>query len=382
MKTKNTSASTLKKLFKTVFTFALFIAIYANFGMTCVSAQSRISATITYQTFYDELSPYGHWIEYSGYEHVWSPNVDGDFRPYLTNGSWEYTTDGWAWVSNYDWGWAPFHYGRWLYDPLYGWLWIPGYEWSPAWVTWGEVDDYYAWAPLGPLVNVGLAYYNWRPNAFYWNIVRRNHIYDRDVSRFAEDRSRDNTFVNRIHTLNNFNRTFIHNQYYSHGPELKNVEEYTSRRITPVSIKSAAKIIPAKREGNNLHLYRPAVVHPQPPVFRRMNIDNAPMRTGEENFRQQNNNNRNSQLIENNRQDQNREARKTRSLEKAPRNQNMEVRTSPLLERRRQIYNTEEQRMPPVDRATQRQNIERMPEMRSPARSFESRMPQGSGRRR
>src|SRR5690606_14132656 len=120
------------------------------------------SATITYQTFYDELSPYGNWIEYPGYEHVWSPNVEGDFRPYLTNGNWEYTTDGWAWASNYDWGWAPFHYGRWLYEPSYGWLWVPGYEWSPAWVTWGEVDGFYAWAPLYPGVNMGYEYNDWR----------------------------------------------------------------------------------------------------------------------------------------------------------------------------------------------------------------------------
>ncbi|WHF52886.1 hypothetical protein QGN23_06290 [Chryseobacterium gotjawalense] len=371
METTNTSTNTLKKLFETVFIFALFIAMYANFGITKVFAQSRISATITYQTFYDELSPYGNWIEYPGYDHVWSPNVNGDFRPYLTNGNWEYTNDGWAWASNYDWGWAPFHYGRWLYDPQYGWLWIPGYEWSPAWVTWGEVDNYYAWAPLGPLVSVGFAYNNWRPNAFYWNIVPREHIHDRDISRFAEDRGRDNAFTNRIQTLNNFDRTSIHNHYYSRGPELKNVEQYTNRQIPPVSIKSAAKIMPAKREGNNLQLYRPEVIHPQPSVFKRMNIENPPIRTGEErgafpsrNSNQQNNN-RNPQVIENNRQNQNAEVRRSQPIENSP-----------------QIRNTEEQRMPSVDRAVQRQNVERMPEMRSPARSSENRMPQGSGRRR
>jgi hypothetical protein len=41
--------------------------------------------TVTYQTFYDELSPYGKWIDYPGYGYVWSP-AEPDFRPYYTNG--------------------------------------------------------------------------------------------------------------------------------------------------------------------------------------------------------------------------------------------------------------------------------------------------------
>lgn len=425
MKTTNTSTNTLKKLFKNVFIFALFIAMYANFGITKVFAQARISASITYQSFYDNLSPYGNWIEYPGYDHVWSPNVDGDFRPYLTNGNWEYTNEGWAWASNYDWGWAPFHYGRWIYDPQYGWLWIPGYEWSPAWVTWGQVDNYFAWAPLGPRVNVGYAYNNWRPNSIYWNIVPREHIYDRDVSRFAEDRDRDNSFVNRIQTIDNFNRTSIHSQYYSRGPQLKNVEQYTNRKITPVSIQSADRMMPAKREGSNLQIYRPAVVHPQPTVFKRMNSDSTPMRNeGDagvisnqrsnqqnnadvlrsqpvENARQnQNGNLRNTPAVVNVPQNQNTQVRKTQSvqrvpqtqntnvpktepIENIPQNQNMELRRSQPAENMRPVQHMEEQRMPSVDRSMQRQNIERMPEMRSPAGSFESsRTQENSGRRK
>src|SRR5665213_1919979 len=67
----------------------------------------------TDQVFYDELSPYGQWIDYPDYGYVWQPNVDQDFRPYDTNGYWVYSDYGWTWVSNYSWGWAPFHYGNW-----------------------------------------------------------------------------------------------------------------------------------------------------------------------------------------------------------------------------------------------------------------------------
>ncbi|SFM57801.1 hypothetical protein SAMN05428949_0042 [Chitinophaga sp. YR627] len=107
------------------------------------------AATVTYQTFYDELSPYGQWIDYPGYGYVWSPSV-ADFRPYYNNGGWINTNYGWSWNSGYSWGWGPFHYGRWFYEAGYGWLWLPGYEWSPAWVSWRNSTDYYGWAPLAP----------------------------------------------------------------------------------------------------------------------------------------------------------------------------------------------------------------------------------------
>ena len=65
---------------------------------------------VSYQTFYDELSPHGRWIDYPQYGYVWVPNAGPSFRPYSTNGHWVWT-DGyqWMWVSNYSWGWAPFH---------------------------------------------------------------------------------------------------------------------------------------------------------------------------------------------------------------------------------------------------------------------------------
>src|SRR5436189_4063176 len=91
---------------------------------------------VSYQTFYDELSPYGHWVDYPNYGYVWVPDAESDFRPYSTRGHWAYTDNyEWMWVSDYDWGWAPFHYGRWDYDSYIGWYWVPGYEWSPAWVA-------------------------------------------------------------------------------------------------------------------------------------------------------------------------------------------------------------------------------------------------------
>ncbi|MBN8857993.1 MAG: hypothetical protein J0H29_06375 [Sphingobacteriales bacterium] len=228
---------------------------------------------ITYQDFYDGLSPYGTWIDYPGYGHVWSPRLGADFRPYATNGHWLYSNEGWAWASDYGWGWAPFHYGRWIYDDTYGWLWIPGYEWSPAWVTWGYVDNYYCWAPLMPGVNVGVAFGSWIPHPIYWNVVERSHIYDHNIGTLLQRPEVVNNIQNHITVINNFSNTAIHNQFYSRGPQVNEVEKYTNRQIVITPLHNVPNSTLAKQENNRLNVYRPQVQHAQPREFRR--IDNA-----------------------------------------------------------------------------------------------------------
>ena len=56
--------------------------------------------------------------------------------------------NGWTWDSDYPWGWAPFHYGRWDFDKDEGWFWIPGNEWGPGWVLWNKPPGHYRWTPL------------------------------------------------------------------------------------------------------------------------------------------------------------------------------------------------------------------------------------------
>lgn len=120
------------------------------FVMNTKKTQAETPMGVSFQVFYDELSPYGDWINDPRHGYIWLPYVDRDFHPYGSNGHWAMTEYGNTWVSYYDWGWAPFHYGRWLYDDYYGWAWVPGYEWGPAWVNWRTGGGYYGWAPLGP----------------------------------------------------------------------------------------------------------------------------------------------------------------------------------------------------------------------------------------
>ena len=73
-----------------------------------------------------------------------------DFAPYWTNGRWVFTDYGWTWESDWNWGWAPFHYGRWAMVQPRGWCWVPGTLWGPAWVAWRVGRTNVGWAPLPP----------------------------------------------------------------------------------------------------------------------------------------------------------------------------------------------------------------------------------------
>ncbi len=61
-----------------------------------------------------------------------------------------YTDAGWTWVSEEPFGWATYHYGRWVRLRRIGWVWVPGEEWAPAWVSWRTSKNYVGWAPLPP----------------------------------------------------------------------------------------------------------------------------------------------------------------------------------------------------------------------------------------
>lgn len=117
----------------------------------------------------EELDANGSWRPGTEYGAVWFPNnVPAEWTPYH-NGHWVHRALwGWVWVEDEQWGYAPFHYGRWV--NLNGrWGWVPGPPaehpvWSPALVAFvGGVNvggaAASAWFPLGP----GEPYRPWYP---------------------------------------------------------------------------------------------------------------------------------------------------------------------------------------------------------------------------
>ena len=217
----------------------------------------------TYQQFYDQLSPYGQWINYPGYGYCWVPNqVPGDFSPYMTAGHWVYTDYGMTWVSDYAWGWGPFHYGRWFMDDSYGWMWVPGYDWGPSWCMWGEYGGYYCWAPFGPGVIISPHY---RPDPRYWHFVDHGHIMDPHIDHYGvKSEVVAGGFHGNVADLNNhisFNThagTYNQGVFFS-GPKAEEIQHYTGHPVTKVAINNSAKAGATHVEGNQLNIYRPAI---------------------------------------------------------------------------------------------------------------------------
>jgi len=242
----------------TVLSVLLFFA--AN---TAVSAQNNYDDDASYQDFYDELSPYGDWVQDPQYGYVWVPDAGDDFRPYYSNGYWSNTDYGNTWVSNYDWGWAPFHYGRWTYDNYYGWVWIPGNVWGPAWVSWRSGGGNYGWAPLGPGVSINLSFGNgyYVPD-YWWTFTPQQYILNPRFHQYSYGPRYNNNYVRQTTIINN---TYVYNnRTYVTGPRRNELERATGRPVKVMSIRNSSRPDRSSVRGNNLNMYRPSIAEGRP----------------------------------------------------------------------------------------------------------------------
>src|SRR5438270_4150398 len=201
-------------------------------------SRSQARTTATYGMFYEKLDPYGEWRETKDYGYVWQPReaeTSRDWRPY-TEGRWVYSDAGWTWVSDERFGWATYHYGRWVRLRRVGWVWVPGEEWAPAWVSWRTSKDYVGWAPLPPearfdrrsgIHNWADSYYDIGPEQY--SFVSCNDFGAEHVRRSAVPADRNINIV--IETTNVTRITFSNTTIVNEGP---NYEELRSRGPRPI----------------------------------------------------------------------------------------------------------------------------------------------------
>ena len=238
--------------------FAIVLAL--SISIPSQQAKAQVSISVSFQSFYDNLSPYGTWMSYPQYGYVWRPNVGRGFHPYRTSGHWAWSDQyEWIWVSDYEWGWAPFHYGRWHYDSYYGWLWIPDYEWAPAWVVWRGGGDYYGWAPLGPGISIS-TFGRYSPPYDYWCFVPRRYITSPTIYNYYVSPQQNRTIINNTTIINNYSTsagptrsTFVT------GPRRTEVERYTQQSLTPVKLSETTKPGRTRATSNELAIYKPKV---------------------------------------------------------------------------------------------------------------------------
>jgi len=246
----------MKTIFKQLGISLAFVMLSVLLPKTVAAQQDYVDL----QIFYDELSPYGHWIDHPKYGYAWIPDEGADFMPYSTRGQWIYTDYGWTWVSEYSWGWAPFHYGRWDYDAYYGWLWVPDYDWGPSWVTWRRAGGYYGWQPMRPGININFSFGNDYYNSYNnnWMFVRDRDFQKPNVGRYhlnqvTSDRIiRNSTVINNTYIDNRRNTTYVS------GPNREDLQRLTGKSVRSVPIQEATQ--PGQTfDKKQLRIYRPQV---------------------------------------------------------------------------------------------------------------------------
>ena len=168
---------------------------------------------------YEDLDDHGSWRRTPENGYVWFPRTtQANWAPYH-NGHWDYIEPwGYTWVDDEPWGFAPFHYGRWV-NYRGSWGWVPAAPrvqgvvyvrpvYAPALVAWvggphfaigvavGGHESYgsgvnVGWFPLGPR-EVYVPSYR----------VSRNYVNNVNVS---------NTTVNTTVVNNYYNTTIVNN---------------------------------------------------------------------------------------------------------------------------------------------------------------------------
>jgi hypothetical protein len=227
----------------------------------------------TYDVFYDRLASEGDWYQDDTYGYVFKPKIasDDSWRPY-SDGHWVWTDRGWTWVSNESFGWATYHYGRWIRVAGTGWVWVPGNEWAPAWVSWRQTDDndYCGWAPLPPeatvSVNVGVSswcdsYYDIGPAAF--TFVAFHDFWRPSYQGYYLPEQRNVEIINR--TTNITNIAYNNNVINNYGPQYQRVSQITAAQGHPLQTYKVNYAAQAQRnaafktavQGNQLNVVAP-----------------------------------------------------------------------------------------------------------------------------
>jgi len=234
---------------------AIMLGLVLLFAGTTQKAMAQ-GEDVSLQSFYDELSPYGTWIQDPQYGYVWRPDVDQDeFRPYYSSGRWAMTEYGNTWVSDYEWGWAPFHYGRWIYNRYNQWVWLPDTVWGPAWVSWRSGGGYYGWAPLGPSISIGIniGRGGYRVPDMCWNFIPYSNIYYSNYPRYYSSRNR--VYIQNTVIINN---TYVRNNrtYYT-GPRIDDIRRNTNQRVTVYNVNRSHSSGRTSINNNTINIYQP-----------------------------------------------------------------------------------------------------------------------------
>lgn len=224
--------------------------------------------TVSFQSFYDVLSPMGEWIQitkddidddlsdgegegmnnfmsnYLSQEFlfIWKPAINNNWKPYQ-NGKWEYSDHGWLWVSSDKWGNSTYNYGRWWNSPKYGWVWLPGYTWAPAWVKWKVTNDdkYVGWVALSPKAKwnsekgITDETYKYKNKDNEWVFVVNNSFAGDITSGNIVKQDENTSLVNNSTSITDIK--VEDDKIVNKGPDVNRMEEKTGKKFQMKKLK-------------------------------------------------------------------------------------------------------------------------------------------------
>jgi len=182
-----------------------------------------------------DLDDYGGWSDEPEYGHVWYPTqVEAGWAPYR-DGHWAWVDPwGWTWVDNAAWGFAPFHYGRWVYAGS-RWGWCPGPVavrpvYAPALVAFVGGAGF----GIGVGINTGpVGWFPLGPRDVYVPWYHASHNY------FTNVNVRNTTIINNTYITNVYND-------YSRGRPLTNVNYAYRQNVAAVTAVPRATFVGAR----------------------------------------------------------------------------------------------------------------------------------------
>jgi FecR protein len=242
----------------------------------------------------EDLDENGVWSEVPNYGPVWRPtHVDPDWAPYH-DGHWLWVEPwGWTWVDDAPWGFAPSHYGRWVYTGGY-WGWTPGPRvvnvrpvYAPALVAFVGGSNWGVGVSFGGGAGVG-----WFPLGYNEPYIppyhtSRNYFTQVNVT---------NIHVTNVTVINNYynNRATVNNIQYvnrtqprafvavsasamSSGQSVRRVAVNVPReQIEHVSMVRNAPVAPVRNSVLGVNAGKQAVAPPARAMQRRVVTKTAP----------------------------------------------------------------------------------------------------------
>jgi len=239
---------------------ALAVALLLPASSALAQPAPEFEVSVGY--FHESLAPYGRWVFVEPYGSVWVPaDVAPEWRPY-TQGSWVYTDVGWTWVSDEPWGWAPYHYGRWAFEPAYGWMWVPGVVWGPAWVAWRWGGGYVGWAPLAPVVGYEVDWIG-GPHvvaSFGWSFCNEREILERPERRVYIPRERVTYYVEHTRDVTAYSHD--RGRVVSRAIDPDVIARATGRVVPVHHLVDSREAGPARIDGSSVRVFRPVAAPP------------------------------------------------------------------------------------------------------------------------